>query len=221
MRAIEVSEVVAAAEALLDGSTSAKRNSGRRVPAVFLDRDGTVNQEVGPVQSPEQMRPIPGAATALKRLGDAGFLRIVVSNQSRVARGDATEELVEATHQRLLDILHQEGGSTDAFYYCPHHPEEGRFPFRRTCLCRKPGPGLIHQAVHEHQVDLASSYVVGDQATDILLGHRLDLPSVLVMSGFGRDSLRELQVAGGPMPTHVASDLRAASEWILTRSSAR
>jgi heptosyltransferase-2 len=221
MRAIEVPEVIAAAEALLDGSVSAGRRSVRRVPAIFLDRDGTVNQEVGPVQSPEQMRPIQGAARALKRLGEAGFLRLVISNQSRVARGDATEELVEATHRRLLDLLRREGGSMEAFYYCPHHPEEGRFPFKRTCLCRKPGPGLIHQAVYEHQVDLPNSYVVGDQTTDIVLAHRLNLPSVLVLTGFGRESLRQLQVAGGPMPTYVASDLQSATEWILMRSSAK
>lgn len=221
MRAIGVKEVVAAAEALLEGSVFNERDGVRLAPAVFLDRDGTLNEEVGPIQYPEHMRPTHGAAAALKRLGEAGFLRIVVSNQSRVARGDATEELVEATHQRLLYLLRQEGGSADAFYYCPHHPEEGRFPFKRTCLCRKPGPGLVQQAAHEHQVDLTSSYVVGDQTTDLMLAHRMGLPSVLVLTGFGRETLRQLEAAGGPRPSHVASDLPSATEWILVRSRAK
>ncbi|MBI2902213.1 MAG: lipopolysaccharide heptosyltransferase II [Candidatus Methylomirabilis oxyfera] len=220
MRAIGVEEVVAAAADLLDGPASASRNNARRAPAVFLDRDGTINEEVGSVQSPDLMRPIQGAGAALKRLGEAGFLRIVVSNQSRVAKGDATEELVETTHRHLLQLLRDVGGSTDGFYYCPHHPEEGRFPFKRTCRCRKPAPGLIHQAAHEHGVDLARSYIVGDQMTDVMLGHRLGLPSVLVLTGFGRETLRQLETVAGPKPSHVASDLLAAAEWILVRSVA-
>jgi len=221
MRRLGVEEVVAAAETLLERPVATNHTSVSMAPAVFLDRDGTINQEVGPIQRPELMKPIPGAAAALKRLGEAGFLRIIVSNQSRVARGEATEELVEATHQRLLQILRQEGGWADAFYYCPHHPEDGRFPYKRTCLCRKPDPGLIHQAAFEQRVDLTRSYVVGDKVTDILLAQRVGLPSVLVLTGFGREALGQLLEAGGPRPGHVASDLLAATEWILCRSGLR
>jgi heptosyltransferase-2 len=221
MRALRVQDVVAAAEELLENADSPHNRDVRKARAVFLDRDGTINEEVGPIQRPELMKPIHGAATALKRLGEAGFLRIVVSNQSRVARGDATEDLVEATHHRLLQILAQDGGSADAFYYCPHHPEEGRFPYNRSCLCRKPGTGLIHQAAYELRVDLAGSYVVGDQATDMMLAERLGLPSVLVLTGFGRQALAQLQETGGPRPGHVASDLAAATEWILERDGTR
>jgi histidinol-phosphate phosphatase family protein len=218
MRGLGVEEVVAAAETLLERPVATNDTSVSRAPAVFLDRDGTLNEEIGPIQRPELMKPIPGAATALKRLGEAGFLRIIVSNQSRVARGEATEELVEATHQRLLQILRQDGGWADAFYFCPHHPSEGRFPYKRTCLCRKPDPGLIHQAASERRVDLSRSYVVGDQVSDILLAQRLGLPSVLVLTGFGREALGQLQEMGGPRPEHIASDLLAATEWILCRS---
>ncbi len=221
MRDLGVREVVAAAETLLDGSASTNDQDLWTAPAVFLDRDGTINEEVGPIQLPELMKPIQGAATALKRLGEAGFLRIVVSNQSRVARGQATEQLVEATHQRLLQILRQDGGWADAFYYCPHHPGKGRFPYKRACLCRKPDPGLIRQAAFEQRVDLTRSYVVGDQVTDIMLAQRLGLPSVLVLTGFGREALGQLEETGGPRPDHVASDLLAASEWILQRSGQR
>jgi heptosyltransferase-2 len=221
MRGLGVGEVVAAAEAILKGPSSRDDGHGARTPAVFLDRDGTINEEVGRVQRPELMKPIQGAAIALKRLGAAGFLRIVVSNQSRVARGEATEELVEATHQRLLQLLREDGGDTDAFYYCPHHPEEGRFPYKRTCLCRKPDPGLIQQAAFEQRVDLTRSYVVGDQVTDLVLARRLGLPSVLVLTGFGREALGCLQEAGGHGPDYVAPDLLAAAEWMLRREGAR
>ncbi len=220
MQAIEVERVVAAAESLFNGSASSDRKDRETTPAVFLDRDGTMSEEVGPVHSPELMKPIPGAAAALKRLGEAGFLRIVVSNQSRVARGYATEELVEATHQHLLNLLRRDGGWADAFYYCPHHPEGVRFPYNRSCQCRKPDAGLVYQASAEQRVDLSRSYVVGDQITDIMLAQRLGLSSVLVLTGFGREALRQLEEMGAERPDHVASDLLTASEWILSRSGA-
>src|SRR5574337_698126 len=217
MVGLDVEKVVATAEALLTRSRSTPEENVRRQPAVFLDRDGTINEEIGPIQHPDMMRPVPGTAEALKRLGEAGYLRIIVSNQARVARGDATEELVEATHQRLMQLLEADGGGADAFYYCPHHPQEGRFPYRRTCLCRKPAPGLIQQAAFEQQVDMERSYVVGDKVSDMLLADRLGLPSVLVLTGYGRESLDHLQAAGGPMPTHTAADLLGAAEWIVRR----
>lgn len=219
MQTLDVERVVAAVEALLTRSTSTTEENIRRRPAVFLDRDGTINEEIGPIQRPDLMRPIPGAAEALKRLGEEGYLRIVVTNQARVARGDATEELVEATHQRLLQLLREAGGEMDAFYYCPHHPREGLFPYRRACLCRKPAPGLIQQAAFEQQVDMERSYVVGDKVSDMLLADRLGLPSVLVLTGYGRESLDRLHTAGGPMPAHTARDLLGATEWIVQRSS--
>lgn len=114
MQALDVERVVAAAEAVLTRSPLTAVANVRRTPAIFLDRDGTINEEIGAIQHPDRMRPIPGAAEALKRLGEAGYLRIVVSNQARVARGDATEELVDVTHQRLLELLHADGGETDA-----------------------------------------------------------------------------------------------------------
>ncbi|MDE2179231.1 MAG: lipopolysaccharide heptosyltransferase II [candidate division NC10 bacterium] len=221
MQRLDVERVVAAAETLLTRSASTIEENVWRMPAVFLDRDGTINEEIGPIQRPDSIRPIPEAAEALKRLGEAGYLRIIVSNQARVARGDATEELVEATHQRLLQLLQADGGGADAFYYCPHHPREGRFPYRRDCLCRKPAPGLIQRAAYERQVDMERSYVVGDKVSDMLLADRLGLPSVLVLTGYGRESLERLHAAGGPMPTHTAQDLLDAAEWIVQRRGLR
>ncbi len=221
MRAIEVEAVVAAAESVFDSAVAPDPGRGGKIPAVFLDRDGTVNEEVGAVQGPELMKPIPGVAGALRRLGEAGFLRIIVSNQSRVARGDASEELIEATHQQLLRLLQLDGGWADAFFYCPHHPSEGRFPYRRTCGCRKPNTGLIDRAAFEHAVDLNRSYLIGDQASDIVLAQRVGLRSVLVLSGFGREELRRLRDTGNPGPDHVAPDLMAATDWILIGDGSR
>ena len=221
MQGLDVERVVAAAEAVLTRSSSNAETGVRRMPAVFLDRDGTINEEIGAIQRPDLMRPIAGAAEALKRLGEAGYLRIVVSNQARVARGDATEELVETVHRRLLQLLEADGGRTDAFYYCPHHPQEGRFPYRRDCLCRKPEPGLIQQAASEQEVDLERSYVVGDKVSDVMLADRMGLPSVLVLTGYGRESLERLHAVGGPMPSYTAKDLLGAAEWIVQRQSLR
>lgn len=219
MRELDVERVAAAAGTILTRLPSTVEKQLERRPAVFLDRDGTINEEIGPIQRPDLMRPIPGAPDALKRLGEAGYLRIVVSNQARVARGDATEALVETVHQRLLQLLEADGGGADAFYYCPHHPQEGRFPYRRDCRCRKPNPGLIQQAADERRVDLNRSYVVGDKVSDMLLGDRLGLPSVLVLTGYGRESLERLRATGGPMPAYVAHDLSDAAEWIVQRGS--
>ncbi|MGH7429645.1 MAG: HAD hydrolase-like protein, partial [Candidatus Methylomirabilaceae bacterium] len=109
----------------------------------------------------------------------------------------------------------------DAFYYCPHHPSAGRFPYKRTCGCRKPNAGLVHRAALEHGVDLTRSYVIGDQATDVVLAQRVGLRSVLVLSGFGRDELRRLRETGNCGPDHVALDLTAATDWILERDGSR
>jgi heptosyltransferase-2 len=221
MGGITVESVAAAAEALLDRREAHHGANGGGRPAVFLDRDGTINEEIGPSELPDRLTPIPGAALALRRLGTAGFLRIVVSNQSRVARGVATEGQVEALHQRLLQTLQQDGGGLDAFYYCPHHPDTGRFPYRRTCRCRKPDVGLVLQAAGEHRIDLSRSFIVGDQESDIALGRQSGLASVLVLTGFGQDALRRIREGKGPEPDHVAADLQAAAEWIVRRGGWR
>jgi histidinol-phosphate phosphatase family protein len=175
--------------------------------AVFLDRDGTVNEEVNYLSKPENFRLLPGAALAIRLLKAQGWRVIVISNQSGVARGYYTESDVAAIHERLRADLAQAGTGVDAIYYCPHHPDDA-------CACRKPGTLLFEQAARDCDLDLAASYVVGDKQSDLLPGKRLGCATILVLTGYGR---RELALAGqqGCQPDYIAADLYQAAKWIL------
>ena len=178
--------------------------------AVFLDRDGTINEEVNYLRQPEDFRLLPGAALAIRLLREQGWLVIVITNQSGVARGYYTEGDVAAMHARLRADLAQAGSAVDAIYYCPHHPDAA-------CACRKPGTLLFEQAARDFDLDLAASYVVGDKQSDLLPGQRLGCGTVLVLTGYGR---RELALADqqGWQPDYVAADLYQAAQWICSES---
>ncbi|MEK7374927.1 MAG: HAD family hydrolase, partial [Thermodesulfobacteriota bacterium] len=143
---------------------------GKKQAAVFLDRDGTINEEVGYLDRIEKLRLIPGAAEAIRLINESGMKAIVVTNQSGVARKFFDEASVDEVHARLRDMLRAEGAFLDGVYYCPHHPTEGRGDYLRTCDCRKPAPGLLLRAAEELQLDLARSYMVGDTLKDIEAG---------------------------------------------------
>jgi len=201
--------------------------------AVFLDRDGTINEEVGYLDRVEKLRLIPGAAEAIRLLNEKGFKTVVVTNQSGVARGFFTEAFVETVHSRIQELLAAEGAVIDGFYYCPHHPTEGRGPYLQDCDCRKPAPGLLRCAAAEHGIDPSRSFVVGDTLKDIEAGGRVGIPGILVLTGYGREALAALEAqTDGPgtcpdaslaterhprniRPVHVAADLGAAVRWIL------
>jgi D-glycero-D-manno-heptose 1,7-bisphosphate phosphatase len=172
---------------------------------VFLDRDGTIIQEVAYLSDPEAIVLIPGAARAIHLINHLGLRAVLVSNQSGVARGYFTAAVVEEINKRLRSLLGQAGASLDGVYYCPHHPDEG-------CPCRKPEPGMLQRAAEELRVDLPSSYMIGDKADDIESIHRVGGKGILVLTGYGREQ-REAW-AGGP-PDFVAQDLLEASYWIL------
>jgi D,D-heptose 1,7-bisphosphate phosphatase len=191
---------------------------GRR-PAIFLDRDGTLNVERGYLRRPEELELLPGVGTALRSLRRAGFRLVVITNQPVVARGEASEADLALIHRRLEWELGTSGTFVDAIYVCPHHPDRG-FPGERAhlklvCDCRKPATGLVERASHELQIDVASSWMIGDQTVDIETAHRAGLRSVLVQTG----------AAGGDgrfpaTPDYVAPDLGAAAETILAAKSA-
>ncbi|HEX9114396.1 MAG TPA: HAD family hydrolase, partial [Nitrospirota bacterium] len=122
--------------------------------AVFLDRDGTVIEEVGYLSDLKQLRLIPGAAAAIRGLNDAGFKVVLVTNQSGVARGYFTEAFVRETHDLLEKMLGLEGARLDGVYYCPHHPKAGNSRYTVVCDCRKPGTGMLEQAARELGVDI-------------------------------------------------------------------
>jgi D,D-heptose 1,7-bisphosphate phosphatase len=182
-------------------------------PTVFLDRDGTLNREVGFVTSPAQLDVLPGAAAAVRALHDAGYRIVVVTNQSGIARGLYTERDLAAVHARLhreLDELPL------AYLHCPHHPD-GAHGYGGECTCRKPGAGLLHQARELLAVDFAGGALVGDSARDVLMARGLPLRTVLVHSGKPPPGQREQLAAAAFAPDHEAADLAAAVAWLLGR----
>lgn len=188
---------------------------GRR--AVFLDRDGTVADEVGYVNHVSRVRLLPGSAAALKRIREAGFLSVVVTNQAGVARDYFEEAIVHQANQRLRDLLAAEGASLDAIYYCPHHPREGAPPYRLDCDCRKPRPGMLLRAAGDLGIDLPRSYMVGDGVVDVAAGRAAGATTILVLTGYGRGHLEHRRHRWTVEPDHVAEDLGGAVDWILAR----
>jgi D-glycero-D-manno-heptose 1,7-bisphosphate phosphatase len=154
-------------------------------PAVFLDRDGTVIEEVNHLAHPDQVHLLPGAARAIRRLNERHVPVVVVTNQAGVARGYFPESRVAEVHARLDEILAREGARIDGYYVCPHHPTEGVGRFRTGCACRKPNPGLLLRAARELNLFLAGSCVIGDKTTDLEAGYRAGCRPILVRTGYG------------------------------------
>lgn len=189
-------------------------------PAVFIDRDGTLSEEVGYVNHPERLRLLPGSAEAVRLLNAAGLRAVVITNQSGVARGYFSEEVLHAVNAKLLADLKAAGAFLDGLYVCPHHPTEGKPPYRARCGCRKPKPGLLRRAAEELGLDLATSYTIGDKSSDVALGKRMGLTSILVLTGYGLGEWEYRRPEWRCQPDHVAADLLDAVRWILRRSGA-
>ena len=153
-------------------------------PAVFIDRDGTISEEVGYVNHPSRFRVFPYSAEAIRILNNNGWLAIVITNQAGVARGYFSEELIASVHDRLKSDL--ENAKLDAIYYCAHHPSVGEPPYRFDCDCRKPKPGLIERAAKDFEIDVGASWMVGDRYSDVELARNAGLRSAFVLSGYGR-----------------------------------
>lgn len=179
-------------------------------PAVFLDRDGTlIVREREFLTDPAEVRLIAGAAEAVKRLREAGYLVFVATNQSAVARGLVTERTLAAIHARMCALLEAEGASLDAIYSCPHHPSGERELYRVECECRKPKAGMLRQAAEEWSVDLARSWMVGDSTRDIEAGRAVGARTILVRTGEGG----KVDPDGA---NHVAADLTEAAKLIVS-----
>ena len=162
------------------------RNLSNFQKAIFLDRDGTLNEYVGFLRSPEELRLLPGVSEAVRRINESGYLAVVVTNQPVIARGEVTVEQLRTIHNKLETLLGQDGAFVDAIYYCPHHPHkgyEGEIPeLKIDCDCRKPKPGMLLQAAKDLNIDLSQSFVVGDGQNDILAGQAAGCTTVLVGS---------------------------------------
>ena len=183
--------------------------------AVFFDRDGTLNEEVGYVDSLDRFRLYPFAARAVRAVKDAGMLAVVLTNQSGVGRGLFDEEVVANVHRRLTSEMAQAGATLDAIYYCPHHPSAEVERYRLECDCRKPSPGMMQQASAQFGIQLEESFVIGDRYLDVEMAQRAGASGILVRTGFGVSEWEMFQAKGAPQPDYVAENVLAAVEWVL------
>jgi histidinol-phosphate phosphatase family protein len=182
--------------------------------AVFLDRDGTINEEVSYLDDPDRLRLLPGAAEAIRLLNEAGIQAIVVSNQAGIGWGYFLKATVEAIHGRLAELLATQGGRLDGVYYCPHHPSEG-------CDCRKPKAGMLVRAAREHGIELRRAFMVGDKASDLEAGRRVGCRTVLVLTGYGEQSRETFNKYNDFRPEYISTDLNGAVKWILAEKGVK
>lgn len=158
--------------------------------AVFLDRDGVINEDVKHLKDKTELRILPGVAKAIRRLNDAGYRVLVVTNQGAIAKRMTTPALVESVHVELRRRLSKSGAVIDGIYYCPHHPGGTIKEYSIVCRCRKPGAGMIKKAARDLGIDIEKSFLVGDKTSDILAGHRAGLTTILVKTGYGGTDMR-------------------------------
>lgn len=192
------------------------RNLKNRQKCIFLDRDGTINEYLGLLRRPEELRLMEGVPEAIRLINDSEYLAIVVTNQPVIARGDISFEELDQIHAKLETEFGREGAYLDDIFFCPHHPDSGfesevrELKFR--CVCRKPGTGMIDQAVKRYNIDLGASYMIGDMTMDVLCGKNAGLRTVLLETGKGgSDGIYEAE------PDMIAPDLLTAVRRILGR----
>jgi D-glycero-D-manno-heptose 1,7-bisphosphate phosphatase len=183
-------------------------------PAIFIDRDGTLNEDIGYVSAPEELMLYPWAAEAVRLVNRAGLKAIVITNQSGIARGMYTEQTLGAIHEKMIEELRAHGAMLAGVYYCPHHPEVGDARYRIACDCRKPQPGMLDRAARDHNIDLSRSFVIGDKASDINLARNAGARAALVLTGYGRETLERPDLWPCE-PALVAENLLEAAKLIL------
>lgn len=179
--------------------------------AVFLDRDGTINEEVGYLKSFDELKLFPFTAEAVEKIKKEGMKAVVVSNQSGVARGFFDEDFVRAIHDRINAMLAREGAEIDRFYFCPHHPTEGVGEYLRDCHCRKPKTGMLMKASEDLAIDLSRSYMIGDSERDMETARNAGVAGILVRTGYGKE------VGNTHGASYIADDLLDAVNWILDK----
>ena len=195
------------------GSLYTSRVAGR--PAVFIDRDGTLTEEVGYVNHPHRLRLLPRSAEAVRRLNEHGIAAVVATNQAGVARGYFSEDVLHAVTAELVAQLKQAGAHLDGIYVCAHHPTDGEPPWRADCDCRKPKPGMFRQAAAEIGLDLGASTIVGDKASDLAVAVTIGARAILVLTGYGLGEWEYRRQAFPVPPDHVAGDLLDAVQWVI------
>lgn len=181
--------------------------------AVFLDRDGTIIEEVGYLDRPERVELYPFSIAAIRALNRAGFRVVMVSNQSGVARGFFDEAMLDVVHKHVAALLAAGGAHLDAYYYCPHHPDGSVAPYTRRCDCRKPGRGMIDRAAADLGIEPARSFVVGDKWLDVGAARTVGGRGILVRTGYG--AAEERQPQADLSADAVVDNLIEAVGWIL------
>ncbi len=182
-------------------------------PAIFLDRDGTLNEDVGYVDRLERLTLYPWSLDAVRLLRRAGYAIVVVTNQDGVARGFVAESFVEEIRRVIDGRLAALGERLDGHYYCPHEPHAPVPAYRRVCDCRKPLPGLVHRAARELGLDVGRSVVIGDKWSDVSLARAAGARGVLVRTGYGRT--QEQAPPADLRADAVAETLMDAASWVL------
>jgi D-glycero-D-manno-heptose 1,7-bisphosphate phosphatase len=188
--------------------------------AMFIDRDGCLTEEVGYVNHVSRIRLLSRTAEAIRRLNGAGVPAVMVTNQAGIARGYFTEAILHAVNAEMVRQLAAAGARLDGLYVCMHHPDEGEPPYRASCDCRKPRPGLLRRAARDLGLDLSGSVMVGDKISDVAVGQSVGAAGVLVLTGYGRGEWEHQQEHWTSKPDHVADDLLDAVDWALARPRA-
>lgn len=175
--------------------------------AIFIDRDGTINIDFHYIGDPELFQMYPGVVEGVRRLKDEGYLVIVITNQSGIARGYFTEEDLKRVHQKMEEEFASSGVRLDGIYYCPHHPDDN-------CLCRKPNTALFEQAIKEHDIDTSKSFMIGDKDLDVAAGKKIGLKTILINELDIRENLTKKMDDWQHRPDYIAKDFLGATKWI-------
>ena len=176
--------------------------------AVFIDRDGTINIDGPYLDNPDRFEMYPGVGEGIKKLKDDGFKIIVMTNQSGIARGYFTEEVLMSIHKTMAIKFDAFDVKLDGVYYCPHHPDDN-------CNCRKPNTGLFENAIEEHDIDVNQSYMIGDKILDVCAGQKIGVKTILIPEAHARDEFLSTKNEWKCHPDYVADDFVDAVEWIL------
>jgi len=182
--------------------------------AVFLDRDGNINKDVGYPDSYKKIKIYSYSYEAVRKINKAGFLAVVITNQSGVGRGLIKEKDLKDIHKKMNNSFLKNNAHLDQVYYCPHYIDSSIPKYKKDCLCRKPNPGMALSAAKELNIDLSKSYMIGDKVEDILFGQNIKATPILVLTGFGKESKKQLDKMK-IKPAYVAKNLLYAVNWIL------
>ncbi len=182
--------------------------------AVFLDRDGTIIEQMGYINHFSRIRIFPFAYDAIKLFRRAGFKIVIVTNQAGVAKGYLSEQMLHEMHERMLNDFKRHGAEIDALYYCPHHPLEGKGAYKKDCECRKPKTGMIEKAAKELNISVRDSFVIGDRLSDIKLAKNAGAHSVFVLTGYGLGDYVQNKGAFSVKPEWIMNDVLQAAQTI-------